>query len=77
MYNHDSNLKKWALQARNVGLSQTLFSASATWVQNFKIKHFKEDKQVVTKTNLQNKETLIEQAKKFVENVKGNFNNWT
>jgi len=37
---HDSDLKKWALQARNnIGLSQTLFSASVTWVQNFKIKH--------------------------------------
>lgn len=74
---HDLDLKRWALKARNeVNLSCHLFMASTKWVHNFKIRHriiSRKINKFVTKTQLTNKEQLVEEANEFVTRVKSNI----
>lgn len=71
---HDIDLKMWALRERdNTGLSKNSFTASAKWIQNFKLRHRIVSRKInkfVTQTHLKNKETLKKQADEFVENIK-------
>lgn len=71
---HDIDIRRWALQARdNVSLSLNLFTASITWVHQFKRNHGIVSRKInkfVTQKTLTDKAKLKEQASKFVQDVK-------
>ena len=75
---HDLDIKRWALKARSDNdLSPTLFTASAKWIHQFKLRHrivsLKINK-FVTQKQIKNKEELKKEALEFVQNVKLQIN---
>lgn len=74
---HDSDLQRWALQARKeIGFEDVRFRASPWWVHYFKKAHRITSRKInkfVTRKTLENQQTLQKQSDEFLENVRPYF----
>lgn len=71
---HDTDLRKWALQAKNnMGFHDIRFKASDFWVYKFKKEHRIVDRKInkfITKKNLRDESKLKDEADKFVDTTR-------